>query len=301
MFIASFRYHLAILFKFEVNMKETLEIRINYDYAHLLFNANEGKALGMISPSVLLVEISKDDSRYYKIPLIEKEIEKKYNRGFYFGWEIKRKYTRKELDSAELFHMQVKTFFEPTGECCGTEYDESVACNICGANGKQITPLFLKRGKIPKKDIAETIGSEIVVSERFMNVVKDRGLKGCVFSPVMFGNKPSSYYQLTASKEVELSSSTVVGINPFNLSGSEGGEVYNCPNGDTIGLNLLSEPHVLNSPLVKEYDFLASRQKIGVRRGVLRPSPVLLVSPAFRKMVEGEKLTGFKFEIARLE
>lgn len=282
-------------------MKETLEIRVAYEYAHLLFDANEGKVLDPLSPSIRLIEISRDDPRYDQIPIVAKKVKKIYNSGFYFGWEIKRKYTRKELDSADLFHMQVKTFFEPTGECCGTEYDGSVACKICGANGKQITALFLKRGKIPKKDIAETIGSEIVVSERFMNVVKDRGLKGCVFSPVMFGNNPSSYYQLTASKEVELSSSTVVGINPFNLSGSEGGEVYNCPNGDTIGLNLLSEPHVLNSPLVKEYDFLASRQKIGVRRGVLRPSPVLLVSPAFRKMVEEEKLTGFKFEIARLE
>lgn len=279
-------------------MKETLELRISYDYAHLLFKPNEGKNLYNFT---LVVELSKDDPRYNQIPIIEKEVNKKYDQGFYFGWQFKRKYTKKELDSAVLFHMQVKTFFEPTGEDCGTEYDESVACKICGANGKQITPLFLKRGSIPKKDVAETIGREIVVSERFVKAVKKWDLKGCVFTPVMFGKTPSSYYQLTSSVEVELSSSTVVGLDPFDLSGSnEDGEVFNCPNGDTIGLNLLSEPYVLNDPLIGEYDFFASRQKIGARRGVLRPWAVLLVSQAFRKMVEQEKLTGFKFEVAHI-
>lgn len=50
-------------------MKETLEIRINYDYYHLLFDANEGKDLGQLSKSIKVIELSKNDQRYSQIPL----------------------------------------------------------------------------------------------------------------------------------------------------------------------------------------------------------------------------------------
>jgi hypothetical protein len=109
------------------------------------------------------------------------------------------------------------------------------------------------------------------------------------------------YYQLTADTEIELTPNTIVGINPFDLSTSSEGEIYKCPKGDTIGLNLLSEPYVTDSPLIKEFDFFASRQKIGVKRGLLRPEPIYFCSPAFRQMVEEEKLSGFEFEIANIE
>lgn len=33
-------------------MREILELRINYDYAHLLFGADEGKDLGQLSKSI---------------------------------------------------------------------------------------------------------------------------------------------------------------------------------------------------------------------------------------------------------
>jgi len=76
-------------------------------------------------------------------------------------------------------------------------------------------------------------------------------------------------------------------------------EVYKCPKGHTIGLNLLSEPYVLKIAVIDEYDYFVSRQKIGVKRGLLRPEPIYLCSQSFRTMVLEEKLTGFDFEIAR--
>jgi hypothetical protein len=294
-------------------MKEILECRVNYKYAHLLFKADEGKNLGT---SVKVVELSKEDPRYSQIPIIEKEVERKYGKGFVFGYRIKRKYSKEELNSATLFHLKTKTMFEPTGEDCGTQYDDTVACEICGANGKQIGPLVLKKSTIPKKDIARTIGGEVVVSEKFANAIKRFGLKGLILAPVKFAKSVSDYYQLTAKAEVELSSHTITGVNPFDFSeSSEGCEVtipgagyfkfekkiYKCPKGDTIGLNLLSEPYVLNSQLIGKYDFFASRQKIGVRGGLLRPEPIYFCSQAFRKMIEEEKLSGFELEIANIE
>lgn len=275
-------------------MKETLELRINYHYAHLLFKEDEGKNLGT---SVKVVELSKEDPRYRQVPIIAEEVKKKYDRGFFFGWLIKRKYSKKELDTATLLHLKIKAVFEPTGEECGTLYDETSACEICGVNRKQVSPLILKKGTIPKKDIAKTIGGEVVVSEKFVNAARQRNLKGLQLSPI----NVEKYYQLTANMEIELSPNTIVGINPFDLSTSSEGEIYKCPKGDTIGLNLLSEPYVLNSQSIGEYDFFASKQRIGVKRGLLRPEPIYFCSPTFRKMIEEEKLSGFEFEITNIE
>jgi len=280
-----------------MRMKEILELRINYDYANLLFKADEGKNLGT---SVKVVELSKDDERYDLIPIIAKQIQLKYNKSFFFGWEIKREYSKKELINASLLHIKIKNIFEPTGEECGTFYDESVACEICGANREQRSPLKLKYDSISKGDIAKTIAGEVVVSEKFAAALRQRGLKGALLEPVFFNKGGSNYYQLIATTEIELSKKTLAGINPFDMSTHSGGEVYKCPKNHTIGLNILSEPHVLYSQLMKENDFFASKQKIGVKRGLLRPEPLYFCSTAFREMVAEEKLSGFNFEIAHI-
>jgi len=274
-------------------MREKVELRIYKKYAHLLLYPNEGKDLGLY----VGVEISTNDPRFEKARLLTEEIRKKYNDFFFLYSEIKRKYSKKELDTATLLHLKIKAVFEPTGEECGTLYDESAACKICGANRKQLSPLILKKGTIPKKDIARTIGGEVVVSEKFVNAVRQRNLKGLELNPI----NVEKYYQLTTDKEIELSINTIVGINPFDLSTSSEGEIYKCTKGDTIGLNLLSEPYVTDCPSIKELDFFASRQKIGVKRGLLRPEPIYLCSPAFRQMVEQEKLSGFEFDITNIE
>ncbi len=294
-------------------MKEILEIRINYEYANLLFKSDESKDVGT---SVKVVEITKDDPRYNQIPVIAKQIKEKYGKGFYFGWQIKRRYNIQELDASPLFHIKIKTEFEPAGEECGTSYDESVGCVICGANRKQRGPLRLKYGSIPKKDIAKTIAGEIIVSEKFAAAFNQMNLNGALLEPVFFEKGISNYYQLVASSpELQLTKNTITGVNPFEYSeGNSGGvynisgynvvierEIYKCPQGHTIGLNLLSEPYILNTPSIDLYDFFASKQKIGVKRGLLRPEPLYLCSPAFRKMVEEEKLSGFDFEIAHIE
>ena len=84
-------------------MKEILELRINYDYANLLFKSDEGKNLGT---SVKVVELTKDDPRYIQIPMISEQVKEKYDKCFFFGWQIKRSYSKVELASALLLHMK---------------------------------------------------------------------------------------------------------------------------------------------------------------------------------------------------
>jgi hypothetical protein len=281
-----------------MDMKESLEIRINLKYADLLFAPGEGKE---IFNMVKLVQVDRDDPRYDRIPEVAKMVREKHNQAFFFGWAIKRKYSAKEWNEASLIHVMITTGFEPAGEDCGTLYDESTACEICGANRTQTGPLILDSGSIPHKDIAWTIAGEVVVSEKLVRVFEERGLKGVVFEPVFTGKVTSKYYQPIPTIKLDLTANTVTGINPFDFSTTSMGEVYKCPRGHTLGLNILSEPHVLKSTDIAKGDFFESNQKIGVKRGLLRPPPIYLCSPAFRKMVEEEKLTGFAFEIARVE
>lgn len=293
-------------------MKEIIEFRIGNEYAHLLLKPGEGKRNG----SNTIIYITKDDPKFEQIRILNKQIREKNNDFFFLYSNIKREYSKKELDTATLLQMKIKATFEPAGEECGTLYDETAACEICGANRKQIGPLRLKKGSIPKKDIARTIAGEVVVSNKFAAAFKQRGLKGVTLEPVVFDKGASGYCQLIAFSELELTNNTIAGVNLFDFSeGSEpleftvsGGypvkferEIYKCPKGHTIGLNLLSEACVLNKALINDYDLLVSKQKIGVKRGLLRPEPIYFCSPAFREMIKEEKLSGFEFEIANIE
>lgn len=278
-------------------MKEVIEFRIGNEYAHLLLKPSEGKR----NSSNTTIHITKDDPKFEQIRILDKQIREQNHDFFFLYSNIKREYSKKELETARLLQIQIKTTFEPAGEECGTIYDETTACGICGANRKQTNSLTLKKGSIPKKDIARTIAGELIVSEKFAQCFKQRGLKGALLEPVLFGKGTSDYYQLIASSELELTEKTIAGVNLFDLSTSDGGEIYKCPKGHTIGLNLLSEAYVLNSPAITENDFLVSKQKIGVKRGLLRPEPVYFCSQAFRKMIEEEKLIGFEFEITNIE
>lgn len=273
-------------------MKELYEFRIFKDNYHLL-PANKAKDNG----SVYVLYISKTDPLYQKIGDIDNNLRIKKG-DFLFGfWCIHRSYTKSELANAALFHVKIQTAFEPTGEECGTLYDETSACPICGAHKEQISQLCLKRGSIPKKkDIARTIAGEVVVSENFVSKSTKWGIRGIQ----LLSTSVESYYQLACNVKMELSTKTITGINPFDLSTQQANRIYKCPNGDTIGLNLLSEVYVLNHPFINKLDFFASKQYIGSAIGVLQPEPVYLCSPKFRKMVLDEKLKGFEFEIAHI-
>lgn len=278
-------------------MKEIFEFRINHEFATMLFAPTEGKDLG---DSVKVVQITKEDPRFFQIPILDKELTAKFNRGFYFGWNIYHSYTKEEIEKAALLYVKIKTVFEPAGEICNTVYDETVACEICGSNRKQVGTLKLKKSSIPKKDISRTIAGEIVVSEKLKYSFQNCKLKGIMFESVVSGENALNVYQpKITSPEKLLSERTITGINPFDLSDTEGGEIYKCPRGHLLGLNLLSEVYIENST-VSEYDFFSTKQKIGVKRGLLRPQPLYLCSQAFRQMVLKEKLSGFEFEVANV-
>lgn len=345
-----------------MEMREFWEFRINEEYAHLLFAAYEGTRIG---DSVRKIVIARDDPRFGEIGRIQRELDNE-ERSFYWGNYPQYRYNKKEIECAEVFGMSIKAAFEPTGEECGTVFDESETCPECGSGRKQVSDLVLDLRKAPKtRDIARTIArDEWVVSQRLAELMVDAKLTGFDLAPVRHkaryqddpvdikrvptGKKlyemarrqgipddrwefdvwvhrpeqaalldrawtehaellaararknwkpPPVWYQLVVtSNPVPMVPPTRTGVDPFDED--PGGE-YRCPYGHVIGLNLLSEVSV-SREVYDGCDVVRTSNLIGHRRGLLMPSPRLLISPRFYKLLKTEKIRGYQTEIGHL-
>ena len=297
-------------------MKETIEFRIPIENARKHLPAGLGVDLG----GVLRVTLASEDPLIAQIKSLEHQYHAK-GKTFFHGWMIRRRYSRHELDQAKLLHVWPQKTFEPAGEECGTVYDESEACDyvisripeweisgyripesidFCGVGAVQVTSLYLDGRRIPRNvDFTRTIAGEIAVSSRVVQVFQELGLTGAEFDPVRLvdrNHEPSQdHYQLNVvGTPVELDSVTRAGSHPFDE------DAYGrCPRSHLVGLNLLSEVTVKAAKIPKN-DILITRQMVGVRRGLLRPRPLLLFSPCGWLAVKKAKLKGLTVEVAHL-
>jgi hypothetical protein len=226
----------------------------------------------------------------------------KLGRVFFTSWDIVREYSREELECAELFRLRMHSVFEPCGEECGTEYDESTACAICGAGRKKVSDLVLNTRRIPKKkDFARSIADEIVVSERVAEVIRREGLTGAALHRVLHSGRkndklPTWYQLIVESRFLSLGRQTCAGIDLFDHDPD--GE-YRCPWGHVAGLNLLSELWV-NRIEYEGADLSQTKELFGLRRGLLRPSPEPIISPRTHEAFTQAGLTGWKCEVEHL-
>ena len=291
-------------------MKEILELRINYQYAHLLFKEDEGINLGdplFGPPSVKVVKVDTSTPLWEQVKKTCDYVYEKYKKTFYYSWNFKRIYTTKEVAEAKLFKMEVRKCFEPAGEECGTEYDEQSACPICGTGRKQVSPLKLKKGRfLNKRDVARTLSYEIVVSKRFVEVVQKNDIKGMTFGPVYLNNKLSEdcFQLMMEGEHLEVDEQTKFGGDPYDIYPDEGW-AEGCPKGDHLGLNILSEAYVKASEALSQYDFLLSRQAYGVKKSLspnslFYPQHLLFCSPRLYHVIKDNGLKGFDFEVAHV-
>jgi hypothetical protein len=213
-------------------------------------------------------------------------------------WEIHRKYTQRELQEARLLWLRVRPFFEPTGEDCGTVYDETKACPKCGFGARQVGPLHLELKRIPKRDIARTLGGEIVVSARLAEEMRAAGIRGYELGPVVSrqGKPTPDWYQLLLPEcMAELAPQTRVGADFFVPEPDEA----RCPEGHVVGFDVLSEVYVQRSS-VGEVDWCCTRQAVGQRLGPYRPLPLLLISQRLYQFLTTRKVKRFDVEVAHL-
>jgi hypothetical protein len=282
-------------------MRETIEFRISEDKAERLLSPGDGKRMSLGTRKLVL---DTNDIRYARVGRLEREL-KSQGSYFFSSWDLRRTYTKKELAVAELFQLRLRSAFEPEGEVCGTRYDDAVACPHCGAGARQLNELMLDPSTLPRgKDITRTIAySELIVSARLVEALREHGMTGARFLPVLRkGGRGviDSWYQLeVTSRPVGVAPMTRFGIDPFDLD--EPGE-YRCPRGHVAGLNILSELSVRREEWDGS-DVCAARQFIGYRSdngGAFRPYPLLLISQKLRRLLGELKAKGFELEVAHL-
>ncbi len=163
-------------------MREITEFRVNEQFASMLLGDDQGKKVGS---SVRVIYFDTNDPRYPEVGRLDQELYTGNGEPFFWSWRTRREYSPDEIQSAELFRFEVRSFFEPAGEECGTEYDESAACPECGAGATQVGPLVLAGSRIPKgKDISETIAGEMVVSRRVADLFRRHRATGIDLEPV---------------------------------------------------------------------------------------------------------------------
>ena len=282
-------------------MRESIDFRIAERHAQRLLKPEDGKRLGSSTRKLVL---DTHDIRYAQVGRIEREF-RKQGSVFVLGWDIRRKYTKKELEAAELLHLCLRSAFEPEGESCGTQYDDVAACGHCGAGARQLNELRLDPGSMPRgKDLARTIAyNEVIVSARLVEALHAHGITGARFLPVLRKRGKGvidAWHQLeVTSRPLRVAPVTRFGIDPFDPDAA--GE-YRCPLGHVLGLNILSELSVVREDWDGS-DVCATRQWTGVRSrngGAFRPHPLLLISQKLRRLLSELKAKGFELEVAHL-
>lgn len=158
-------------------MRETLDLLVDEHLVRDLFSPDElqGRRFGV---SLRSVSLAARDGRLKEIGRRDSEQRAKGN-PVVLAWNIRREYTRLELDRAELFHLNITRQVMDSGEAHGTIYDRSQTCPVCGAGERQVSDLFLDLRKAPKSaDIALTLCHEWIVSQRLAEILIDADLSG---------------------------------------------------------------------------------------------------------------------------
>lgn len=279
------------------DLKCVLELRIWERHADRLLPKGEGKTLGGLVRQVFW---QPDDPRLREVAELDREL----GDGFFSYWEFHRRYTREELDRADLFLLTINRAFEPAGEECGTAYDEASTCPVCGAGRRQLSELRLDAKMLPKGvDFAQTIAlDEWIVSDRLAGVLAQGEATGYELRPIREcgkgGGPITGWSQLiVTSKPVPMSPETRFGETPFDRAKEN---PSSCPTGDTVGPRVLSEVHARCTDW-NGSDFAVTMQYVGRgrRSGVVRPSRLILVSPRLRRLLRDQKVKGWRVEVAR--
>lgn len=281
-------------------MRELIDFRLFENYASKFLLPSVGKKLGVVTRQ-LVVPVGSD--LYAKVGQADSEIKEKGKGGVFGGWNITRKYTQKELATAELFQLKITAHFEPEGMACGTVYDESQLCPHCGVGRRLTGKLILDLSQVPKgKDFAQSIaGDEWIASARLAELFQANGMTGASFEAVEPAKKlrdgsPVWYRLNITALPVDVASPTRFGIDPFD--DDESG-CYRCPEGHVAGLNILSELSICRTSY-HGVDIAVTRQFVGNRQGVLVPTHLIVVSPRLRQLLIENCIKGFKTEVAYL-
>jgi hypothetical protein len=281
-------------------MKTVIEVRLSEKWANDELGASVGEPMGERNqpPYARRVVLEVGD------PLLD-DLKARLSRTNYRpAVLVDREYTASELSTAELFQLVINEYFhrDACGEDYGTEYDDSSACPRCGAGRLQLSPLRLDLSLVRKGvDVVRTIAiDELVVSQRFLDLLGENHVTGYFANEVEHVGKAKAkgrWYQLSVTGRVgETVNPTRFGIGYFE-DDSLGS--YVCPEHKLSGLHLISEAFVRRQTL-ENVDIALTDNRVGMRSGVVMPTPIIVVTPRFVQFVTANGIRGVKLEIVHI-
>ena len=135
----------------------------------------------------------------------------------------------------------------------------------------------------------------------WLNKPEQKRLREKVQAETSVPNKLTRYhkepwYQLVVTSSVNINPATRTGIHPFD---EDEINEYRCRNGHTIGLAILAEL-VIDKDSWDGSDIAATKQLFGVNRGLLRTSPLLVISQRLYRLMREAACKGFTVEVVHL-
>ena len=181
-------------------MKTKIEYRISEEHARSIFGANEGVRIG---EDLRLIKLNADDPRWQPLA----HLYWNNNREGFYGWDIERRYSATEIRAAKLHLLQIKAAVVPSGEECGTVYDDSDMCPLCGHGRVQVSPLRVRLSRIPTRaEIAQSWAGETIISARLVRLLIDSDITGFGLGPVQRSKKgpeePFSFSQTNSGRQL---------------------------------------------------------------------------------------------------
>lgn len=165
-------------------MKEIYRFRILEEFCQQLVPVPKTSLVGN---DVRVLDLSPDDPR---VDQIRKMVDT--NDGLVYSmFDVIRSYSEDEVKNALLARIVIEPRFRPTGEECGTVFDETHVCPFCGFGRIQLSDLHLDLRRIPnKRRLLATFAGETVVTRELREEIEKARLTGVSFRPVHDGIGP---------------------------------------------------------------------------------------------------------------
>lgn len=199
-------------------------------------------------------------------------------------------YTKKELENAKYFNLQLDSFCSSFAEEYGTKYDYSNKCNCCGSGEKQISELYMDKTKMGRKDISKLYSLEVVISEKLYKLLLDNDITGFEVGAVRHKNNKMKnepvLYQLFCSNT----------LPPLNEQSVFYKEKY-CECCGKSGLFLDSLPYYDEESLKDAKDFNYTYEYFG---GGVSGTPYIIVSQKVYRLFKDNKIKGVVFDIVNI-
>lgn len=304
-------------------MQETYEIRLFTQYLPLI--AREITAPEELPSVATILRGVVGDPQFRRVGELDERLRRSKQGMAFGGWEIRRTYSNSELAQAQLFLLNVR-FKHLSAEEYGTSYEEFQQCQHeidsleylngefrivrqrgpCSIRAKQIGALRFPYRKLGStRDIFRLWGGELVVSDRFKDLIDKNEFTGATFIPTCDATRPNrsnsrakgEFAQLCIqSKPLLVSERTRFGATPFDTQRSG---FDHCEGGTIAGDRPISQISVAASSWDGS-DLCTTDVYVGGRGGLFRPHQLLVVSKRVLEAFQGRGIKGFQHEVVEL-